>query len=230
MSVNIYDSNTGQLQKIAGLLENENIGVPKAGTYTSDANSNADNIKALDTALVNINQAVSNVADNIADDNDEYNPNHNYVVGEYCISPDDGTLQKCVVATSGGSWATVKDTCFEKDSLTNVVETLNSGLSAKEFVPTYANCRPDQGAITVNAYHVNINLRVVPLSNISQGTDIILLSGLPAPKRRVMLIGGLAGGSLQHAFVTPEGTLNIFAYTNITTSNVIELCGSYDIA
>ena len=129
MSVNIYDPNTGQLQKIAGLFGNENIGVPKVGTYTSDDNSNADNIKALDTALVNINQAVSNVAGNVANNNDEYDSNHNYTVGEYCISPEDGTLQKCVVATSGGSWATVKDTCFEKDTLTNVVETLNNGLS-----------------------------------------------------------------------------------------------------
>jgi hypothetical protein len=64
----------------------------------------------------------------------------------------------------------------------------------------------------------------------SQGTYIRLLSGLPAPKRSVMLIGGLAGGSLQHAFVTPEVALDIYAYTNITTSQVIELCGSYDIA
>jgi hypothetical protein len=94
----------------------------KALIGTSDISKYGKDVK---DAIVEIGSK----ADNIADDNDEYNPNHNYVVGEYCISPDDGTLQKCVVATSGGSWATVKDTCFTKDSLANVVKTLNNDLT-----------------------------------------------------------------------------------------------------
>jgi len=106
---------------------------------TNSVNTNTGNIQTL-TNTVNTN------SDNIADDNDEYNSNHNYVVGEYCISPDDGTLQKCVVATSGGSWATVKDTCFTKDSLTNVVKTLNSKLSdlcVGVYVHKYFNSSKD---------------------------------------------------------------------------------------
>jgi len=106
----------------------------------------ADDISKYGTDVKNAIVEIGSKADNIADDNDEYNPNHNYVVGEYCISPDDGTLQKCVVATSGGSWATVKDTCFTKDSLTNVVKTLNSKLSdlcVGVYVHKYFNSSKD---------------------------------------------------------------------------------------
>jgi hypothetical protein len=96
---------------------------------TNSVNTNTGNIADNANDIQTLTNTVNTNSDNIANDNDEYNPNHNYVVGEYCISPDDGTLQKCVVATSGGSWATVKDTCFTVDTLTNVVKTLNNDLT-----------------------------------------------------------------------------------------------------
>jgi hypothetical protein len=98
-------------------------------TLTNTVNTNTGNIADNANDIQTLTNTVNTNSDNIANDNDEYNPNHNYVAGEYCISPDDGTLQKCVVATSGGSWATVKNTCFTKDSLANAVKTLNSGLN-----------------------------------------------------------------------------------------------------
>jgi len=118
------------------------IAAIKALIGTSDISKYGADVK---NAIVEIGSK----ADNIADDNDEYNPNHNYVVGEYCISPDDGTLQKCVVATSGGSWATVKDTCFTKDSLTNVVKTLNNDLNKyPEYTVLYEGSKL-QGPTTI---------------------------------------------------------------------------------
>jgi hypothetical protein len=96
---------------------------------TNSVNTNTSNIADNANDIQTLTNTVNTNSDNIANDNDEYNPNHNYVVGEYCISPDDGTLQKCVVATSGGSWAIVKDTCFTKDSLANAVKALNSDLN-----------------------------------------------------------------------------------------------------
>jgi hypothetical protein len=122
MSVNIYDSNTGQLQKIAGLLENENIGVPKAGTYTSDTNSNADNIKALDTALVDINQAVSNVADKVSNSSDAYSDLKAYKTGDLVIY--DNILYTCTQDCPAASWL-VNSSCFTVDTLINVVSKLH---------------------------------------------------------------------------------------------------------
>jgi hypothetical protein len=122
MSVNIYDSNTGQLQKIAGLLENENIGVPKAGTYTSDTNSNADNIKALDTALVNINQAVLNVSNKVSNDSDAFSDLKAYKKGDLVIH--DNALHRCIQDCSAASWL-VNSSCFTVDTLINVVSKLH---------------------------------------------------------------------------------------------------------
>jgi len=126
MSVNIYDSNTGQLQKIAGLLENENIGVPKAGTYTSDNSSNADNIKALDTALVNINQAVSNVVGKVSNNSDAYSDLKAYKTGDLVIY--DNMLYACTQDCSAASWL-VNSSCFTADTLTNVVSKLHLDVS-----------------------------------------------------------------------------------------------------
>jgi hypothetical protein len=104
---------------------------------TNSVNTNTGNIADNANDIQTLTNTVNTNSDNIANNNDEYDSNHNYAVGEYCISPDDGTLQKCIVATSGGSWTTVKDTCFVKDSLANAVKTLNSGLSAKIVIAYY---------------------------------------------------------------------------------------------
>lgn len=120
MSVNIYDPNTGQLQKIAGLFGNENIGIPKAGTYISDVNSNADNIKALDTALVNVNQAVVNVSNKVSNNSDAYSDRKDYKTGDLVIR--DNTLHICIQDCSAASWL-VNSSCFTVDTLTNVIKT-----------------------------------------------------------------------------------------------------------
>ena len=150
-NVTIQENASGQLETVAKIwtgtsAEWEALSSVEKSKWTvvniTDDAGETSTIEAQIQALSNDIQAltddVNTNTDNIADNNDEYNSNHNYAVGEYCISPEDGTLQKCVVATSGGSWDTVKDTCFEKDTLTNVVKTLNSDLSAKIIIARYA--------------------------------------------------------------------------------------------
>ena len=143
-NVTIQENASGQLETVAKIWTGssadwEALSSVEKSKWTvvniTDDSGETSTIEAQIQALSNDIQAltddVNTNTDNIADNGDEYDSNHNYVVGEYCISPEDGTLQKCVVSTSGGSWDTVKDTCFVKDSLTNAVKALNSGLSEK---------------------------------------------------------------------------------------------------
>jgi hypothetical protein len=136
---------------------------------TNSVNTNTGNIADNANDIQTLTNTVNTNSDNIADNNDEYDSNHNYAVGEYCISPDDGTLQKCAVATSGGSWATVKDTCFTKDSLANAVKALNSDLSEKldkstSLLTGFKSSGDCNLFESWSAYHCSSNVSNVPLS------------------------------------------------------------------
>lgn len=75
-----------------------------------------------------ITKAISADSRIIETGDDAYSTTKAYKVGDRCIKND--TLYKCITACSAGSWATNK-TCFEVDSLTSAVTTLNASLSWK---------------------------------------------------------------------------------------------------
>ena len=74
----------------------------------------------IDSNIQTLNSALTTLTTKVSNSSDVYDPNKNggYKVGELCLSPEDGTLQRCTGDISG-AWSIAKN-YFTQDTLANV--------------------------------------------------------------------------------------------------------------
>lgn len=148
--------------------------------------------KAVDliAAINEVNTKLSKTEDLISNSGDAYSPTRPYKVGELCIHED--VLYRCTTACSAGSWAT-NQSCLTADTLTNVVDELNTITTSSATNTSYAviaSCIK-KGNIVSMTILCNKLLTAIPYN-----TWISLISNIPMSQSQVQLTVSTFGNNV----------------------------------